>query len=65
MAFSLTPRQLMQAKEAIEILSNLSGEGQSTSGLAAASAAATSSTRMSQAGVPAAPQSSPQPSCNN
>lgn len=34
MAFSLTPRQLMQAKEAIEMLSNLSGEGQSSSGLA-------------------------------
>ena len=26
MAFSLTPRQLLQAKEAIEMLSNLSGE---------------------------------------
>ena len=28
MAFSLTPRQLLQAKEAIEMLSNLSGENQ-------------------------------------
>ena len=31
MSFSLTPRQLVQAKEAIEMLSNLSAERPSTS----------------------------------
>ena len=54
MVFSLTPRQLMQAKEAIE-MSNLSGKGQDKLG-----PSTLGTTPSTQAVV-----GTPQPSCNN
>ena len=52
MAFSLTPRQLMQAKEAIEMLSNLSREDPSTSESGLQVAASTNTQAVAHEAIP-------------